>query len=126
MGRKTAGALTLEDIAEEKTRIEKLIGDLTQAINELQADLQPRIPNEEEIETIERYAQQIREGADLASNDPAEQRKIYKTLQMEITLTYEPAEGEGEAGQHWAEFRCILGQDRLSTAFTTNRQSGTG
>jgi len=62
---------------------------LTQAINELQADLQPRIPNEEEIETIERYAQQIRERADLASNDPAEQGKIYQTLQMQTPLNYE-------------------------------------
>ncbi len=122
----TAGALTLDEISEEKTRIDKQIGNIEQAIDELQADVQPRIPDEHEIETIERYAQQIREGADLASTDPADQRKIYKMIQMEINLTYEPAAREGEAGQHWAEFRCILGQDRLPTAFNTNHQSGIG
>ncbi len=121
----TAGALTLDDMAEEKMRIENQIADLTKAIAELQTDLQPRIPNAEEIETIERFAEETREGADLASNDPADQRELYQLLQMEITLTYEPSEEDGEEGQHWADFRCILGQDRLSTTYTTNHHSGT-
>ncbi|MBP8056835.1 MAG: recombinase family protein [Chloroflexi bacterium] len=121
----TAGTLTLDDIAVEKTRVEKQIADLTQANAELQADLQPRIPNAKEIETIEKYAQQIRQGADLTSNDPAEQREIYRLLHMEVTLTYEPAKEEGEEGQYWADLRCILGQERLSTTYTINHQNGT-
>jgi hypothetical protein len=118
----SAGALTLDDIAEEKTLIEKQIGDLTQAVAELKEDLQPRVPNTEEIETIELYALKIREGANLASNDPTEQREIYRLLQMEVTLTYK--EGEDEKGQHWADFRCILGQERLSTNYITNHHNG--
>ena len=121
----TAGTLTLDDLGEEKTRIEKQIADLTQAIAELQADIQPRTPTVKEFETIESYAQEIREGANLTSDDPAEQRKIYNTLQMEITLTYESKEGKSEEEQHWAEFRCILGRDRLSTTYTTHRRSET-
>ena len=122
----TAGALTLDDMAEQKARIEKQIANLTQAVAELQADLQPRIPSASEIETIERYAQKIREGADLASEDPAQQREIYRLLQMEVILSYEESDNEGEKGQHWAEFRCILGQERLSTTYTTSHHSGTG
>ena len=61
----------------------------------------------------------------MTSDDPAEQREIYRLLHMEVTLTYEPAKGEGEEGQYWADLRCILGQERLSTAYTINHQSGT-
>ena len=107
----TAGALTLDDIAEEKMRIKKQIMDLNLANEELRADMQPRIINPEEIETLEAYAQNIREGADWTSNDPAEQREIYRRLQMEISLSYEATDETNNEVCHWAELHCVLGED---------------
>lgn len=122
----TSGVFSLDDVDEEKIRIESEIANLTQAIAELKADIQPRMPNAKDIETIERYARQIQEGVDLASADPTVQREIYNLLQMEITLNYVSEEGEaGKDGHHWADFYCILGKESLSTSFTTSHQSET-
>jgi predicted nucleic acid-binding Zn-ribbon protein len=107
-----AGALTLDDIAGEKTRIEKRIGNLTQAIEELRADMDHQVPTAQDLETIEEYAGLLHEGADLAINEPEEQQTIYRLLQMEARLTHDD-------GQHWADVRCILGETHLSTEYIT-------
>lgn len=110
----TAGTLTLDEIATEKTRLDKEIGDVSQAIQELRADLEPRWPTEEEIETIERYAQHLQTGAALTDNDPEEQNKLYRLLQMEVTLTAESKD------RRYVDLSCILGEARLSTVSYTS------
>lgn len=112
----TAGALTLDEIAGEKSRIDKQIADVTAAIAELRADLAPQVPSPELLDTLERYAERIGKGADLAAKRPEEQQEFYRLLQMNVRLTYEEVDGRWG---HWAEIRCILGTRRLSTESIT-------
>lgn len=114
-----AGALTLDDITEEKTRVEKLINELGKGIAALEADLEPRMPRPEEMETIEQYAGRIRQGATLSDDDPQEQQELFRLLQMKGTLSHDGA-------IYWLDLSCILGERRLSTVNTTAHRNETG
>ncbi len=58
----SAGILTLDEIAVQKTALDKQIADLTQAIASLRADLNPNLLSPATIETIETWAEKIRRG----------------------------------------------------------------
>ena len=109
----TSGVLGLDEIASQKTDLDKRINDLTQAIQELTVELKPKLLSKEEIQTIEDLAAQVWQGADLTDEDTETQREIFRLLQMEVTLSVED-------GEQWADVSCILGQKHVPVAFKGN------
>jgi site-specific DNA recombinase len=109
----SAGILTLDEIAIQKTELDKRIKDLTQAINELRAELQPKLLSKKERKSIEEIAEQVRVGADLTDDNTEAQREIFHLLQMKVTLS------ESE-GKRWADVTCILGTTNVPAAYSAN------
>jgi uncharacterized coiled-coil DUF342 family protein len=109
----TAGVLNLDEIATQKADVDKRIDDLTQAIQQLRAEVKPKLLSKEKRKSIEEMAAQVREGADLTDNDPETQREIYRMIHMKVTLSEID-------GKQWADVNCILGQKRVPAAYTAN------
>ncbi|MCI0398819.1 MAG: recombinase family protein [Chloroflexi bacterium] len=107
----TTGVLSLDEIATQKTQLDKQISDLTAAIQEFEAELSYKVLSKQQVETIESYAVKIRLGADLTDHDPANQRQIFQLLNLEVTLSSD------DDGRRWADVSCILGEESLSTIF---------
>lgn len=106
------GVLSIDEFAAVKRDVDKQIADLTTAVEKLERDLEPKILNQEDIDTIESVAAQIRKEVDLTDGDPHTQRKLYKHLDMQVTLSFVD-------GQKWAEVQCVFGRKRLATDYTT-------
>lgn len=107
----SAGVLTLNEIAIQKTSLDKQIADLQQATHQLKTEIGAAILTEGEIESIEYYASLVREGADIADNDPRLQRTIYRLLELKVTLSL-------VEGEKWADVTCILGDNHLPAEFS--------
>lgn len=103
------GALTLDDIAAQKTDIERTIEEYRRASEGLRADLSQRMPSEAEFEKIEEFVEELGLGVEEAAEVPELRHELYRRLQMKAVVTY-------ENGEHWVDFSCILGKARLSTA----------
>lgn len=101
-----AGVLSLDELATQKTDLEKQIKDVTKTIAELQSEVEPNLLSPQDIATIESYEVQIREGANLSDDDPQLQRQIFKHLHMEVVI-------DEQEGLQQADVRCVLGQFRL-------------
>ncbi len=56
----TVGVLSLDDLAQSKTDLDKQIADTRKAIESLQADLPPQTLTEDDIKTIHQFAQEFR------------------------------------------------------------------
>ena len=69
----SSGVLSLDEFAEQKTRLEKQLKDLLQANAELKLELEPKLLRQEDMEDLESYARQIREGTNLAEAKPETQ-----------------------------------------------------
>ena len=110
----TSGVLSLEDIATEKVELDKRAADLTRALSELRAELNPATITQETIDGIYRDAADLRDGVLLADNDPEAQRRILERLRFEGRLAYAD-------GHHWIDVECLIGAERLSTEFNTIR-----
>ena len=104
----SAGVLSLDEIAVQKTELDKRINELTHATAQLRAELEPRILSKLDIERIEDLAAQVRDRADLGDGEPERQREIYKLIDMRVTL-------DEIEGTQFAQVHCILGQPYLST-----------
>jgi site-specific DNA recombinase len=113
----TAGVLSLDEIAAQKVELEKQIKETAQAINQLNAEIDPKMLSQVDMETITSYAEGIREGADLADDDRELQREIFKLLDMAITIT---ATEEGQ----YLDVTCYLGQSRLQPTSETGSYRG--
>jgi site-specific DNA recombinase len=106
----TSGVLSLEEIATEKVELDKRAADLTRALSELRAELNPATISQEDIDQILQDAADFREGVLLADNDPLTQRRILKQLLFTGRLVY-------AEGKPWVEVDCILGSGVVSTEY---------
>jgi site-specific DNA recombinase len=107
-----AGVLTLEDIAGPKVELDKRLSDLTQALTELRAELQPNMLSQNEIDRIQKDAADLRAGLELAETDPATQRRILEQLLVNCRLSFED-------GVRWIEIDSILGPARLQAEYNS-------
>jgi site-specific DNA recombinase len=112
-----AGVLTLDDIAAQKTELEKRINDTEQAVKQLRRDVDQQMPSPSDLATIESFAERVREGANAANADPEKQREIYDLLDLSVTF-------DVVDGQQVADVKCILGQVLLSPDNCTAPNSG--
>ena len=87
-----SGGFTLEEIAPKKVELDKRVADLTRALAELRAELNPATISQEVIDRIYSDAADLREGLLLADDDPLTQRRILKQLLLTGRLVY--AEGK--------------------------------
>lgn len=108
------GVLTLDEIATQKTLLDKQILDMQQATFHLEGEIEVATLTQGEIRAIEDYAELIRTGADAADDDPKIQRKIYQLLELKATLSHVD-------GERWADVTCILGEQHLSAEFNGKR-----
>jgi hypothetical protein len=104
-----AGILSLDDIAPNKTDIDRLIAEYEAASTALREDIAAQTPNEVEFATIEEFAQELAFGAEEGLDNPAALHDLYRALNTRVTVTY-------EEGRHWADISCYLGRRRLPTA----------
>lgn len=106
------GVLSLDELAVQKTGLDKAIADLGQAIAMLRAEAEPNLPSAERIETIEAVAAELRDTLHQADNDLKKQREIYQLLTVQVTVRHENE-------QRWVTASCDLGNARLSLEYTT-------
>ena len=106
------GVLTLDDIATQKTAVEKEIADTRTAIANLQNELKPKLLDHDSIEEIKKHAAAIGKAADAADNDRELQRQLYRLLDLQGALSY--IDGEG-----WVDISCVLGDSHLPTSYST-------
>ena len=117
----TAGVLSLDELAIQKTDIEKQINDLQLAVQDLQAELDPKLLSMEDIASIEEIAAHVREATGLTDDDPKTQHMLFQLLDVNVMLSC-------KENQRWADLECVFGQQRLSTGYNTTlfiaRKSG--
>jgi site-specific DNA recombinase len=113
----TDGVFTLDEIAQKKVDLERQISDFTEAIEKLQAQLDPTMLTDMDIDTIHNYAAKVREGIELADNDFEAQRQIIDLLQVTVSLLY-------LGGERWVDVSCVLGNERLATNNITKSCNG--
>lgn len=102
-----AGVLGLDEIAAQKTEIDKEINELQTAVQKLRADLDPRVLQPVKLETLEAYAADMRKGANLSDADPQAQQEVLDLVRTEVTAFYSPERGRE------VEVKCILGAGRF-------------
>ena len=105
-----SGGFTLEEIAPKKVELDKRVADLTRALAELRAELNPATISQEVIDRIYSDAADLREGLLLADDDPLTQRRILKQLLLTGRLVY-------AEGKRWVEVDCVLGSGVVSTEY---------
>jgi hypothetical protein len=110
---RTKGILGLDELATQKSQLDKDIEALRQGIAQLRAEAEPQILTTERIDTIETMAAQLRAGVDVATADSNVQRTIFQLLDVQVILS---AEGE----QRWADVSCTLGDNRCAIASNVN------
>ena len=113
----SAGVLSLDEIATTKADLDRRLNDLTQALAELRAELPATMLSQDDIELIRQDAAELRQGVEMADNDPATQRRIIEQLLIECRLSYVD-------GQKWIEVDSILGPARLPGGDRPNSPQG--
>lgn len=108
-----AGVLSLDEIAKEKTGLDKRINDIGRANQELRAELEPKLLSQRTRENIESYAAKIRAGVELVDDEPETQREIYRLLNLAVTLSCVD-------GRKWADVTCVLGENHVPAEFSVN------
>ena len=74
--------LSLDEIAIQKTDVDRRLAEVDQAIAQLKAELEPKTLSQLEMATIERVAEQVRERVDQADHDPVRQREDYRLINL--------------------------------------------
>ncbi len=95
------GTLSLDDIAAQKTEIDKQIANLHEAISSLQDELSPAMLAPQQIDEIHDFAIKIREGLEIAGDDFKAQQRIIRLLKTEITLST-------IKGIKWANIKTVI------------------
>ena len=114
------GILSLDELAQQKTTLDKEIGELAQAISMLRTESETHLLTAERVETIESFAAELREGIAAADTQPAAQRRIFQLLDMRIVLSYDGGDpSAGTAQQRWADVACVLGHDNCAVEYNT-------
>lgn len=106
----TKGILSLDELASQKSALDKQIADLGQAVASLRAEAAPLLMSDEQIETIEARAAELRQGAALADDDIQAQREIFKLLGVNVVLNHEEK-------QRWADVTCLLSSTRCAVEY---------
>jgi hypothetical protein len=74
----TKGILSLDELASQKSALDKQIADLGQAVATLRAETEPLYMSPERIESIEAIAAEVRAGAILADNNRQAHKRFWK------------------------------------------------
>lgn len=113
------GVLSLDELAADKTDIERTISQYEAANASLRADLEARAPAELDFDMIEDFVAELELGAEEATEDAEIQAEIYRALQLQGVVTY-------EEGEHWVTLTCVLGKPRLPVEYNTRLTTGVG
>ena len=112
----SAGVLTLDEIANQKTDLDRQITALTGAIDSLRMELKEMSFTAEEMQTIESLATQYREEVALANNDREAKRHILQLLGVKVVLSI-------KNGKKWADVSCKLGEEHCAVDSNLTRSS---
>ena len=112
-----SGVLSLDEIATTKADLDRRLNDLSQALAELRTELPATMLSQDDIELIRQDAAELRQGVEMADNDPATQRRILWQLLIECRLSYVD-------GQKWIEVDSILGPALLPAGDRQNSPQG--
>jgi site-specific DNA recombinase len=108
------GILSLDEIATQKTALDKEIADLTRALADCRAELDPKLLGADDIATIQEWANEVRGGAAvIAESNPAGLRELFRLLQVKVTLFFEDTGGKHRALKR-AKVECVLGVESLA------------
>jgi site-specific DNA recombinase len=108
----TKNVLSLDELASQKTALDKQIADLGQAIASLHTETEPQLLTAERIESIETIATKIRQGASIADGNHQAQRAIFQLLDVHVTV-------DGSGKQRWADVTCTFGNERCAVEYTS-------
>jgi site-specific DNA recombinase len=106
------GILALDEIAEQKTDIDRQITNIKKAITEIEGDLGPERLTSEDKDKIKGIAAKIRKGANLADERWDIKRELFETLHVQVSFIY-------QEGKRWADVSCVLDDAHLPTEYTT-------
>jgi hypothetical protein len=112
-----AGDFPKEVLAQRKAQLESIISGLEKERTSLRAQLDEAILTEEDIATIEEFAERVRAGLDNA--DFEAKRRVIELLDVQVVLNVED-------GQKVAHVRCELGQELLIVSNTSRHRFGQG
>jgi site-specific DNA recombinase len=112
-----AGDFPKEVLAQRKAQLESIISGLEKERTSLRAQLDEAILTEEDIATIEEFAERVRAGLDNA--DFEAKRRVIELLDVQVVLNVED-------GQKVAHVRCELGQELLIVSNTSRQWFGQG
>jgi site-specific DNA recombinase len=108
-----AGDFPKEVLTQRKVHLESIISDLEKQRASFQVQLEEAILTDEDIATIEEFAEQVRTGLETA--DLETKRQVIELLDVQVVLNVED-------GQKVAYVRCELGQDLLIVSDTTRER----
>ena len=103
----TKGILSLDELASQKTTLDKEIDNLTQTIASLRTEVEPQLLTDAQIETMEAVAESVRASIIDIDKDPHAQRTLYQMLNLQAVYT-----GNGE--EKTVGITCVLGRETLS------------
>lgn len=106
-----AEALSLDEMADQKTQLDQSIAEVSQAVEALTAELEQQQGSRIDATSIEELVAARTKDLRSADASPQAQREIYQRLDMTVTL------GETD-GNRWADIRCALGRLNVLTRFT--------
>lgn len=105
----TDGVLSLDEMADRKVAIDKEIEDLTKAIANFRAELNPKLLSPQEIASIKEWTEKINLGADVVTkNSPEKVRGILQQLQVRVILGF-------DGKDKWAKVTSVLGEKALAS-----------
>jgi site-specific DNA recombinase len=96
------GILSLDELAVQKTQLDKEISELIHAVLVLRAETEPQLLTTERVEMIEAIAAEICASVNLVDENKQAQREIFQLLDVHVILVHDGAE-------RWADVTCVLG-----------------
>jgi site-specific DNA recombinase len=111
------GILSLDELAPQKAALDKEMADLTRALADCRAELDPKLLGASDIASIQEWAREVGSGAAvIAEQDPKALRELFKLLQVQVTLGHEK-----EEGYRWVKISCVLGEKLLANDLQYDR-----
>lgn len=107
------GVLSLDELASQKTSLDKEIGDLAQAVALLRSETEPHLLTEERVETIEGIAKDMRDSVLELGDDLQTKRAIFQLLDVQVKLSF-------DGKQRWVKVECTLGSANCAVENTTS------
>jgi site-specific DNA recombinase len=110
----TKGVLSLNELASQKTAMDKEINALGQAINMLRVEAEPHLLTTERRESIEAFAAKLQGAESLMDANKQAQRAIFQALDVRVILSYDGQE-------RWADCTCTLDTARYAVDSISSR-----